>query len=116
MVSVPYGRIHIYVLVITDVLLSILSQLFNMAIYHGVGTPGHGGEVVDSLDYTNKRFIFHMMANVQLPGSEWFGTKITVHTETQTIEMSLAMEFQKHFSNTSRKHGILYHGKHKKVK
>ena len=37
------------------------------------------------------------------------------HTATQNSDVSLALEFQTHLSNASRKHGILYHAKHKKV-
>ena len=39
-----------------------------------------------------------------------------VHIESKNTDMILAQEFQKHLSNESRKHGIIYHGKHKNVK
>ena len=38
-----------------------------------------------------------------------------VHTETQNTDIILTLEFQKKLSNESRKHGILDHGKPKKV-
>ena len=40
--------------------------------------------------------------------------KMAVHTATQNFDVSLALEFPKHLSNASRKHGILDNGKHTK--
>ena len=54
------------------------------------------------------------MATLQIPVSELFDTKTEVHTETQNTGMILVLGFQKRFSNTSHKHGILYNGKQKK--
>ena len=39
---------------------------------------------------------------------------MTVHTVTQNTDVILALEFQKHFSNDPRKHGIIYHRKNTK--
>ena len=50
------------------------------------------------------------MVTVQLTGSEWFGKKIAVHKSSQNIDVSSALEFQKHLYNTSRRHGILDNG------
>ena len=57
-----------------------------------------------------------MIATFQLPGSKHFGAHMAVHTVTQNTDVSLALEFQKDFSNESHKHGIIYHVKHKKYK
>ena len=48
-----------------------------------------------------------MISTVKLHGSEWFNTKIAVHTATKHSDVSLAQEFQNHLSDESRKHGIL---------
>ena len=48
-----------------------------------------------------------MMDTVQLLGSKQFDTQMTVNTETQNTDMSLALKFQNHFSNESCKHGII---------
>ena len=32
---------------------------------------------------------------------------MAAHTSTQNTDVSLALEFQKHLSNASRKHGVL---------
>ena len=55
------------------------------------------------------------MPTAQRPVSELFDTQMSAHTSIKNTDMSLALEFQKHFSNESRKHGILDHVKHKKV-
>ena len=56
-------------------LLSILLQSFNIIIYRGISAQGHGREVVDSLNSMEKRFVFHLVATVQLTGSEQFDKK-----------------------------------------
>ena len=95
--------------------MSILLQSYNIIIYSGISAPGHVREVVDGINATHKKFIFHLMATVQFPCIKLFDAQMVVHTATQNTDMSLALEFQKHFSNESRKHGILDHVKHKKV-
>ena len=67
----------------------MLSQYFNIIIYHGISAPGHGREVLDGLNAIHKSFIFHLMANVQLPGSEQFDTKMSVQTEIQNTDIIL---------------------------
>ena len=44
-----------------------------------ISAPGHGREVADVLNATEKRFIFHLMATVKLPGSKRFDTQMAVH-------------------------------------
>ena len=58
--------------------------------------------------------MFHLMTNFQLPVSKQFDTQMTLHTATQNTDVSLALEFLKHLSNESQKHGIIDHGKYKK--
>ena len=54
------------------------------------------------------------MATIQLPASKRFDTNMAVDTATQNIDISLALEFQKHLSNEQRKHVIKDHVKHTK--
>ena len=54
------------------------------------------------------------MTTVQLPVSKWFDTKMASQTATKNTDVSLALEFQKHSSNKSRKNGIFDDVKHKK--
>ena len=56
------------------------------------------------------------MATVQLPDSKRFDNQIAAHTAIQNTYVNLAQEFQKYLSNESRKHFVINHGKHKKVK
>ena len=48
-----------------------------------------------------------MMETVPILGSKQFDAKMAVHIVTQNTEVILALKFQKHLSNESRKHGIL---------
>ena len=70
-------------------LLSILSQSFNIIINRGISAPGHVIEVVDGLNYTDKRFILHLISTFQLTDSKQFDTQMAVHTATQNTDMSL---------------------------
>ena len=56
------------------ILLSILSQPYNIIIDHGISAPGHGREVLDVLNATEKSFVFRLMDTFQIPGSERFDT------------------------------------------
>ena len=92
----------------------ILLQSYNIIIYSGISAPGHVREVVDGINATHKKFIFHMMATVQFPCIKLFDAQMVVHTATQNTDMSLALEFQKHFSNESHQRDIIDNGKHEK--
>ena len=54
------------------------------------------------------------MSIVQLLGIKRFDKQMAVHTVTQNTDVILELEFQNHLSNSSHKHGVLDHGKHKK--
>ena len=84
-----YGRADHYRCATSLYLLSILSPSFNIIIYHGISAPGQRREVIYGLNTTYKRFIFYLIATVQLPGSKWFDTKIEFHTATQNTDVSL---------------------------
>ena len=67
----------------------MLSQAYNIIIYHGISAPGHRREVVDGIDATYKIF-FQMMSIVQLPGTNIFDAKMTMHSYTPTTDVSLS--------------------------
>ena len=48
--------------------MSVMSQTYSIIIDCGISAPGHGKEVVDGLNAFDKRYIYQLMANVQLPG------------------------------------------------
>ena len=94
----------------------MLLQAFNIIIEHEISTTGHTKEFVDGLNATGKRFIFHLMATVQLRDSQSFDTQMKIHTLTHNDDVSLLQAFQNTLSNASLQNGILNCGKTKKVK
>ena len=51
------------------------------------------------------------MTNVQLPGAAAYDSQMEIHTSNVNTDTSLSREFQKHLSDPTRAHGLLYHGK-----
>ena len=43
-------------------------QCYSFIIDQGISETGHGKEVVDGLNAVDKRYIYQLMSNVQLPG------------------------------------------------
>ena len=52
--------------------MSVFPLCHLIIIYRGVSAPGHGKEVVDGLNTIDKRYMYQLMSNVQLPGSRTF--------------------------------------------
>ena len=48
--------------------MSFLSQYYSFTIDRDISAPGHGKEVVEGLNAIDKRYIYQLMYNVQLPG------------------------------------------------
>ena len=48
-------------------LVSVFSQDHSIIIDRGISVLVHGKEVVDGLNYIDKRYIYALMSNVQLP-------------------------------------------------
>ena len=61
-----------------------------MIIDSDISAPEPRAEVVDGMNATAEKFIFHLMATVQLPGGKRFYTQMSVHTATQNTDVSLA--------------------------
>ena len=53
--------------------------------------------MLDGLNAIDKRYIYQLMFNIQLPGSIFF-SHMQMHTSTQNNDVSLAKEFQQHMS------------------
>ena len=62
--------------------MSVMSQTYSIIIDRGISSPGHGKEVVDGLNYVDKRYIYQLMSKVQLPGSVRFDSQIKMHSGT----------------------------------
>ena len=71
-------------------LLSMLSQAYNIITENGVSGPGNVREVVYVLNKNKKRFIFHIMETVKLPGSKDYETQMSMHSDNQNGDISLA--------------------------
>ena len=50
--------------------MSVLSQYFSIVIDQGISAPGHGKEVIDSLNAIENNYIYQLMSTVQLTGSK----------------------------------------------
>ena len=72
-----------------------------------MSAPGHGKEAIDGINAIDKRYIYQLMSNVQLPGSKRFDSQMQIHTSTQNNDVSLAKEFQQHLSKEHRQNGAI---------
>ena len=52
-----------------------------------------------------------LMANVQLPGAVTKDSQMVMHTEMSNTDISLEGVFQKHLSDPTYAHGLIYHVK-----
>ena len=63
--------------------MSVMYQCYYFIIYRVISAPGHGKEVVDLLNYVDKRYIYQLMPAVQLTGSNRFDSQMQLHTGNQ---------------------------------
>ena len=94
--------------------MSVMSQCYSIIIDRGISAPGHGKEVVDGLNYVDKRYIYQLMSKVQLPGSNRFYSQMQMHTGNPKNYVILAKEFQHHLTKENHKNGVFYQGKNNK--
>ena len=88
-----------------------MSQTYNVIIDIGFSALVHVREVVDDLNITDKRFLFHLMQIFKPPSSKYYETQTAMKSATKNADVSLDQEFQKHLSNVSHKDGVIYQGK-----
>ena len=67
-----------------------MSQCYSVIIDRGINAPGHVKEVLDGLNVIDRRYIYQLMSNVQLPGSNIFDSQMQMHTGNQNYDASLA--------------------------
>ena len=89
-----------------DTYFQYYKKSFIIIFDRSISALGHGREVVENLNATDKRFIVHLIDTVKLPGSEQFYTEISLHIATHNSYIILSQEFQKQLYNTSHKYGI----------
>ena len=76
--------------------MSVMSQCYSIIIDKVISAPGHGKEVVDVLNAVDKRYIYQLMSNVKLTGSNIFDSQNKIHTGTKKDDVSLAQELKEH--------------------
>ena len=47
-------------------LMSVIHQCYSVIIDSGISAPGYGKDVVDVINTIYKRYMYHLMSNVQL--------------------------------------------------
>ena len=67
-----------------------LSQSHSNIIDQGISAPGNGKELVDGLNAIEKRYMYQLMSNVQLPGTRKFDYHILMHSCPPKNDVSLA--------------------------
>ena len=70
--------------------MSVLSQCHSIIINRGIRAPGHDKDVVDCINSIDKRYMYQLMSNVQLTGSNIFEEQIIMHSCPQKKDFSLA--------------------------
>ena len=73
-----------------------MSQSYSVITDQGISAPGNDKEVVDGLNAVDKRYIYQLIFNGQLPGSNRFDYQMQMYTGNQKYDVSLAKEFQQH--------------------
>eukprot|EP00957_Ditylum_brightwellii_P184737 14070297-Ditylum_brightwellii.AAC.1 len=67
-----------------------LDNIFNIAIDHAVGAPGHDKDVVDGLDAVYKAYLNKMVFRTYNPGSKHTAEDIMAHLCTPIKKISYA--------------------------
>ena len=75
-----------------------MSQCYLVIIDLGISAPGHGKQVVDGLNAVDKRYIYQLMSNIQLPVSNRFDSQMQMNIDNQNNDVNLAKEFQQHLT------------------
>ena len=70
--------------------MQFMSQCYSIIIDRGISAPGHGKEDVHGINDVDKRYIYQLMATVQLTGSNIFDSQLQMHTGNQKYDVSLA--------------------------
>ena len=61
--------------------------------------------MVGGLNAVDKRYIYQLMSNVQVPGLDRFYSHIKIHTGTENKDVSLAHKLKDHLEEEHRQNG-----------
>ena len=67
-----------------------MSQCSSVMIDSSISAPGHSKEILYGLNDVDKRYIYQLVSNVQLPGTNRFDSQIQIHTGNQNNDATLA--------------------------
>ena len=95
-------------------LLSYLAQKYDITIDRAIGAPGHGKDIVDGINATNKKYLASMMCMTGTPESNDSKKRMATESMTETASKSLAVEAQRLLSLDSRIQGVKGDKKHAK--
>ena len=70
--------------------MSHLFQCHSIIIDQGISAPGHAKEVVDGINTIDRRYMYQLLSNVQLPLSRTFDPQILMYSCTPINDVSLA--------------------------
>ena len=95
-------------------LLSMLSSKFDITIDRAIGAPGHGKDVVDWLNATDKRFLRGKMCLIGTPESTDSVKRMAAHSMVGDASFSLAEECVRLCSEEGRAGGVKSEKKYQK--
>ena len=78
-----YGCAEQYICASALYFMSVMLQCYSVIFYRGISAPGHGEEVVDVINATDKCYIYQLMSNVNLPGSVFLFTDSNAFLHTK---------------------------------
>ena len=74
----------------------VMPHCYSIIIDQGIIAPGHGKYIVDGINAIDKHYIYQLMSNVKITGSNRFDSHMQMHTGNQNYDVSLSKEFQQH--------------------
>jgi hypothetical protein len=93
---------------------SVLSSEHGFVIDHAVNAPGHGKDIVDGLNATDKNFLKQKMCLVGTPGAQNQETRMEAAAMVDGAAKSLAEECHRLCTNEERACGVKGGAKHAK--
>jgi hypothetical protein len=95
-------------------LLSYLAVKYVTTIDRAIGAPGHGKDIVDGINATDKTYLASMMCLTGTPEANDSQKRMSAESMTETASKSLAFEAQRLLSLDSRINGVKGDKKHGK--
>eukprot|EP00966_Prymnesium_polylepis_P017924 413578-Prymnesium_polylepis.1 len=91
-------------------LLSILASKYGIVIDRAIGAPGHGKDIVDGLNATDKVFLRKAMCMIGTPEANDSAKRMAAHSMLGDTKMSLAVEAARLCRDPARFSGVKAEG------